>query len=324
MFLILTQQLSLHPMQQQSRLARVSLMPLPQPLGFWARYQPLTCYTTAPGIKVRAETSFNACSFVCSVVCSSAIFLSFWHVVDNSNAARVLVYIEVCKLPLSLCWISRSPRFTSRGAVDVFGCLRRTTKMADNQRSRSSLKLTSGAYVSWILLCICSILKQTRTDSPVLEYPAYSVAVRLQAERPSEDANNNNNSDSTPAPLRWLDIGTGSGLLASLVAAASSSSPTSAGTPPTPSTSTAESRTTTVEVYACEGVAEVADVAAETFDKNGGSIRLFRGRSTEMEVGRDLPSRVPRVISELLGTGQSVERFCFLVPHSLASLFFFA
>lgn len=82
-----------------------------------------------------------------------------------------------------------------------------------------------------------------------------------------------------------------------------------------------------IEVYACEGVLEVADVAAETFDKNGGDIRLFRGRSTEMEVGKDLPSRVPRVISELLGTGQSVGpaiKCTFLKPPpvSKAGLFF--
>lgn len=78
--------------------------------------------------------------------------------------------------------------------------------------------------------------------------------------------------------------------------------------------------TKAVEVYACEGVAEVADVAAETFAKNGGDIRLFRGRSTEMEVGRDLPARVPRVISELLGTGQSFGRFCILLQPLVAIL----
>ncbi|CAN0281129.1 unnamed protein product, partial [Hapterophycus canaliculatus] len=61
--------------------------------------------------------------------------------------------------------------------------------------------------------------------------------------------------------------------------------------------------TTKTEVYACEVVSEVADVAADTFAKNGGKVKLFRGRSTSMEVGRDLPSRVPRVVSELLGTG---------------------
>lgn len=59
-------------------------------------------------------------------------------------------------------------------------------------------------------------------------------------------------------------------------------------------------------------MAEAADVAAETFAKNGGDIRLFRRRSTEMEVGKDLPCRVPLVISELLGTGQSVGRLRFL------------
>ncbi|CAN0163196.1 unnamed protein product [Ectocarpus sp. 13 AM-2016] len=105
---------------------------------------------------------------------------------------------------------------------------------------------------------------------------AYSEAVRSLAAKSVH-------SDNTEAVERWLDIGTGSGLLASLVAAA-----------------TASTRT---EVYACEGVNEVADVAAQTFQKNGERIRLFRGRSTEMEIGRDLPSRVPRVISELLGTG---------------------
>lgn len=68
-------------------------------------------------------------------------------------------------------------------------------------------------------------------------------------------------------------------------------------------------------MYACEGVAEVADVAAETFAKNRGNIRLFRGRSTEMEVGKDIPCRVPRVISELLGTGQSVGRLYIFSSH---------
>lgn len=90
---------------------------------------------------------------------------------------------------------------------------------------------------------------------------------------------------STDAAVRWLDIGTGSGLLASLVAAASS---------------TASTKT---EVFACEAVEEVANVAARTFDNNETCVHLFRGHSTQVKVGRDLPSRVPRVISELLGTG---------------------
>lgn len=124
------------------------------------------------------------------------------------------------------------------------------------------------------------------------ENPAYSTAVRLQPKTPSAD-DEINQSGVTPAPLRWLDIGTGSGLLASLVAVAASTSTIG---------------TSAVEVYACEGVAEVADVAAETFAKNGGNVRLFRRRSTEMEVDKDLPCRVPLVISELLGTGQSVGR----------------
>ncbi|CAB1097646.1 unnamed protein product [Ectocarpus sp. CCAP 1310/34] len=110
-------------------------------------------------------------------------------------------------------------------------------------------------------------------------HAAYSEAVRLLAAKSVH-------SDNTEAVERWLDIGTGSGLLASLVAAA-----------------TASTRT---EVYACEGVNEVAEVAARTFQKNGERVRLFRGRSTEMEIGRDLPSRIPRVISELLGTEVSI------------------
>lgn len=118
----------------------------------------------------------------------------------------------------------------------------------------------------------------------LIAYPwnsAYSKAVRLLVDKNSNDA----------AVVRWLDIGTGSGLLASLVATASSSvTPTAA----------------TAEVYACEGVKEVADVAAKTFEKNGLDISLFLGSSMEMEIGRDVPSRVPRVISELLGTGQFV------------------
>ena len=96
-------------------------------------------------------------------------------------------------------------------------------------------------------------------------------------------------SDDTKTVLRWLDIGTGSGLLACLVAAAAAASPIS---------------TSTMEVYACEGVKEIADVAAETLGKNCfQNVRLFQGHSTEMEIGRDLPSRVHCVISELLGTG---------------------
>lgn len=118
-------------------------------------------------------------------------------------------------------------------------------------------------------------------------HAAYSEAVRLLAAQSVH--NNGSNRDNTETVQRWLDIGTGSGLLASLVAAA-----------------TASTRT---EVYACEGVNEVADVAAQTFQKNGERVRLFRGRSTEMEIGRDLPSRVPRVISELLGTGRSMNWF---------------
>lgn len=148
----------------------------------------------------------------------------------------------------------------------------------------------------------------------MLKYPAYSAAVRLLATKPSDDPKYNN-SDHTTGALRWLDIGTGSGLLASLVAAAAASSS------PIPTTTTTALATvvaitaadtkknatptaTSTKVYACEGVEEVADVAAKTFDKNRVGVRLFRGRSTEMEVGRDLPSRVPRVISELLGTGR--------------------
>eukprot|EP00903_Cladosiphon_okamuranus_P021837 g20080.t1 len=131
---------------------------------------------------------------------------------------------------------------------------------------------------------------------------AYRAAVRVQADKPNAD-DGSNNSGSTPAPLRWLDIGTGSGLLASLVAAAPPSSPASEGVAPTSSIPTATRMAKAVEVYACEDAAEVANAAAETFAKNGGRVRLFRGRSTEMKLGRDLPARVPRVISELLGTG---------------------
>ena len=63
--------------------------------------------------------------------------------------------------------------------------------------------------------------------------------------------------------------------------------------------------TSKTEVYACEGVKEVTDVAAETFGKQNcfQKVRLFRGHSTEMEIGKGLPSRVHCVISELLGTG---------------------
>lgn len=118
-----------------------------------------------------------------------------------------------------------------------------------------------------------------RLDFCVSVCPAYRKAVRLVATKLA-------NSSSSKVDFRWLDIGTGSGLLASLVAAAS------------------PALTSTTEVYACEGVENVADVAAKTFDKNGRSVRLFRGRSTEMEVGRDISSRVPLVISELLGTGR--------------------
>lgn len=71
-------------------------------------------------------------------------------------------------------------------------------------------------------------------------------------------------------------------------------------------------------MHACEVVKEVADVAAKTFSKNGGHVRLFRGRSTEMEVGRDLPTRIPHVISELLGTGQF---FAGCHPYAFACLF---
>eukprot|EP00904_Undaria_pinnatifida_P001010 jgi/Undpi1/1090/HiC_scaffold_10.g04553.m1 len=113
---------------------------------------------------------------------------------------------------------------------------------------------------------------------------AYSKAARLLVSQVSGSYIDHGNK----AVLRWLDIGTGSGLLACLVAAASSTS-----------------TSTTTEVYACEGVEEVADVAAETFGKNQycQEVRLFRGHSMEMEIGKCLPSRVHCVISELLGTG---------------------
>lgn len=163
--------------------------------------------------------------------------------------------------------------------------------------------------------------RQSSFDRPLFEYPAYGEAIRLLAAKPMDNHDE--------PVLRWLDIGTGSGLLASLVAAASVPASVPASTtvapaatatataqePPEPaaqqslSPATSKSppvpKTTKTEVYACEIVEEVADVAAETFAKNGGNVRLFRGRSTEMEVGRDLPSRVPRVVSELLGTGRS-------------------
>ncbi len=139
---------------------------------------------------------------------------------------------------------------------------------------------------------------------------AYSRAVRLHAANAGGDR-------TTRGTIRWLDIGTGSGLLASLVASTSASAPETASAPASPSRTRTEATpvssaitaaTPTTEVYACEMVAEVADVAVDTFAKNGGDVRLFRGHSTEMEVGRDLPSRVPRVISELLGTCQSRSR----------------
>lgn len=187
--------------------------------------------------------------------------------------------------------------------------------MADTQRYRSCLKLTWGTRINLssklktMMLIFCHVSKQNSHRSVCPRkpriYPAFSAAVRLQAEQPNADEEGNN-SDGTPEPLRWLDIGTGSGLLASMVSA-SASPASSAGATPKSSTTR---RTTAIEVYACEAVAEVADVAAETFDKNEGGVRLFRGRSTEMGVGKDLPSRVPRVISELLGTGQSVEAGC--------------
>lgn len=130
---------------------------------------------------------------------------------------------------------------------------------------------------------------------------AYSKAVHLLA---SKSTGSDIDHDGTKTALRWLDIGTGSGLLACLVAAAAASPPS----------------TSTTEVYACEGVKEVADVALETFGKNNfGKVQLFRGHSTEMEIGRGLPSRVHCVISELLGTGQFVRsalfRFLRFRPH---------
>lgn len=87
---------------------------------------------------------------------------------------------------------------------------------------------------------------------------------------------------------RWLDIGTGSGLLASLAASFSCGSPVA------------------TEVYACEAVEEVVQVAAQTFKRNSKrNIQLFRCRSTELEVGDgQMPSRATHVVSELLGTGQ--------------------
>lgn len=89
---------------------------------------------------------------------------------------------------------------------------------------------------------------------------------------------------------RWLDIGTGSGLLASFVASA-------------------YARSRPVEVYACEVVDEVARVAAHTFARGRRSrdVRLFRRHSTELRVGDGgMPSRATHVISEVMGSGQSV------------------
>ncbi|CAM9116663.1 unnamed protein product [Scytosiphon promiscuus] len=155
---------------------------------------------------------------------------------------------------------------------------------------------------------------------------AYEKAIRLLAAKPVE---NHDHPGNTAQAIRWLDIGTGSGLLASLVAAATAPASIAEAVSATPMAPAVTTRTTPkppergaqqptaqatsippsvfatrkTEVYACEVMEEVADVASETFAKNGGRVKLYRGRSTDMKVGRDLPSRVPRVVSELLGTG---------------------
>jgi tetratricopeptide (TPR) repeat protein len=98
-----------------------------------------------------------------------------------------------------------------------------------------------------------------------------------------------------------LDIGTGTGLLAMMAARAGAR-----------------------QVVACEMLADLAELARVVVDANGyaSRIRVVARRSTELEVGRDLPSRATLLIAEIFDSlliGEGVlETFRHAHAHLLA------
>ncbi|CAM9317219.1 unnamed protein product [Choristocarpus tenellus] len=97
---------------------------------------------------------------------------------------------------------------------------------------------------------------------------------------------------------RWLDIGTGSGLLASMVVTAEPSA----------------------AVWAFEVVEELADVAQETFRGCNSKVQLIRHHSTQVNVGKVMPCRATHVVAELLDTGLLGEGLMSSMHHAKAHL----
>jgi hypothetical protein len=104
---------------------------------------------------------------------------------------------------------------------------------------------------------------------------------------------------------RWLDIGTGSGLLASLVATEAAR----------------QGRAAFHTITAMEIVSELAEVAAETFARNGieKHITLLQCHSTELPAVQ-AQQRATHVVAELLDTGLLGEGLFASMQHAKASL----
>ena len=91
-----------------------------------------------------------------------------------------------------------------------------------------------------------------------------------------------------PPPLRVLDIGTGTGLLATLVARAAA-----AALP--------EGSRGRVEIVAFEVVPAAAEIAAATFARNGARVQLVRAHSTDARAGGCV-APCDLLVAELLDT----------------------
>jgi tetratricopeptide (TPR) repeat protein len=96
-----------------------------------------------------------------------------------------------------------------------------------------------------------------------------------------------------------FEIGTGSGLVAMMAARAGAK-----------------------QVVTCEAVPILAEIAAETIARNGFAdrIRVLSKRSTQVELGADLPVRADIFVSELINIGMLAPNMLPIIQHARANL----